>query len=79
MGIAYEWEKPLGQCSVDFFLTDYNIVIECDGTYWHQGRAERDKKRDAKLIEAFGVRIYRFTDKQIYAGVNDLLVNILTP
>jgi len=29
---------------VDFFLSDYNVIIECDGDYWHN--LEEQKKKD---------------------------------
>ena len=35
---------------VDFFLLDYNIIIECDGDFWHKlaGRPQKDADRDLR-------------------------------
>lgn len=47
----------------DFILPEYNIVIECDGEYWHQD-AEKDLKRQRE-IEQMGYRVLRFAEKRI--------------
>jgi hypothetical protein len=36
LNIAYEPEKLIGFWSYDCFLPDHNIIIECQGDYWHQ-------------------------------------------
>lgn len=59
----------LNRYQVDLFI-DRNIVIECDGDYWHNypfGR-EEDKTRDKKLYDA-GFRVLRFWEHEI---INDL-------
>jgi GNAT superfamily N-acetyltransferase len=35
LGIKYEPEKLIGYYSFDCFLPDHNILIECQGDYWH--------------------------------------------
>ena len=47
----------------DFILPKYDIVIECDGEYWHKDIV-KDLKRQGE-IEQMGFRVLRFTDKQI--------------
>lgn len=44
---------------LDFYLPDYNICIECDGTS-HRGRVEKDQYRDRILFEKLGIKTYRF-------------------
>ena len=46
---------------VDFYLPDYNTVIEVDGKYWHNYPAglEIDKIRNSELI-AKGYKVFRF-------------------
>ena len=34
-GINFESNHQIKNFRVDFFLKDYNLVIECDGDYWH--------------------------------------------
>lgn len=47
-GIAYEREYRVEDFRFDFFLLDYNILIEIDGSFWHNSpRAiARDKKKN---------------------------------
>jgi len=47
----------------DFKLQDYDIIIECDGSYWHQNKKE-EKKRD-RIIQKQGYMILHFSEKQI--------------
>lgn len=59
---------------VDFILLDYNIVIQCDGCYYHNcpihhpdkyiGRRDRDLKQDEILISN-GYMVYRFWEHDI--------------
>jgi len=37
-GEEYQFEARLGIWHVDFFLPQRNLVIECDGEYWHRSR-----------------------------------------
>jgi len=48
---------------VDFYLPDYNIIIEADGVYWHN--AKDDAIRDAELKKVFTGRILHFKEKDI--------------
>jgi very-short-patch-repair endonuclease len=55
--------------NVDIFI-EPNIVIECDGEYWHslERMKLKDKRRDGAL-KTLGFRIYRFWGKDIEASV----------
>ena len=67
LGIAYEFQKIIGRCIVDYYLPEHNIVIECDGDYWHSlpKNKARDKKRDRWLIEqGYTVRILESNIKE---------------
>lgn len=77
LGIRYEWEQRFDRYWVDFFLPDYNLAIECDGTYWHRDKGEKDAERDAKIIEKHHIRIQRFTEEQINGNIQDLIVAVL--
>ena len=52
------------------FLLDNNIVIECDGIYWHTKPEvmERDKRKNEHLKQE-GYTMFRFTDREILADV----------
>ena len=76
-GYNFETQVPILNYFPDILLPEYNIIIECDGDYWHgnkevfpdledwQIKAQiRDKKRDEKLSKA-GYTIIRFWGKDI--------------
>ncbi len=49
--IKYEKQKYLKNVGfVDFFLSDSNIIIECDGNYFHnlEGAQQKDSNRDLR-------------------------------
>lgn len=68
--IPYRKQVPvLGHTVVDFILLE-NIVIYCDGEYWHNlpGRREMDIKQ-TNLLESNEYIVYRFTGKEINKSV----------
>jgi len=83
----FETQVNILQYRPDILLTDYNIIIECDGRYWHDNpeSRERDKQRDIK-IEKEGYKILRFWDDEIKKHINwclkkieDLILNYEYP
>jgi len=64
---------------VDFFIPSHNLIIQCDGLYWHD-RPEakaRDKGQDNYFAKC-GYSVLRFTDKQIYKDINECGNKILS-
>ena len=54
---------------VDFLIGD-KFVIECDGDYWHDSKAQKgiDKRKDERL-KKLGYKIVRLTETEIRADV----------
>lgn len=52
---------------VDFYLPNHKMIVECDGSYWHQDK-EKDNKRDNIILSVLGNewRIEHIKDKEIY-------------
>lgn len=51
LNIKYVPQKSVGFFSFDFFLSDYNILIECNGDYWHSlDQAIRNDKAKSNYI-----------------------------
>lgn len=50
-GINYVYQKPVcnGHFIVDFWIPEYQLVIECNGDYWH--KLSKRKERDKELEE----------------------------
>ncbi len=65
-GISFQQEVKFGIYRADFFLKELNIVIECDGEYWHSRpwSGERDKRKDSYLIDK-GYKVVRVSEKKI--------------
>lgn len=70
LGESFEAQKPIshpmGYFVVDFYLPARNLVIECDGRYWHNlpGRQETDRRRDAELRK-MGYSVLRLSEEVI--------------
>lgn len=66
-GITFIEQYNLGdKFRLDFLLPEYDIVIECDGDYWHNlpEVAKRDESKNA-YIKACGFSLYRFWESEI--------------
>ena len=71
-GIKFEKDKPmLSKYRVDLFIKP-NLVIECDGDYWHNrpGMKEKDEIRNNNLKKS-GFRVLRFWEHEINSNLND--------
>lgn len=69
-GIRFDSQYTIGPFSIDFFLPDYGVAIECDGDYWHRlpEVRERDLRKNA-YIKACGYELYRFWEREIHEDV----------
>lgn len=78
LGIEYKSQKQIGRWRVDFYVPSENLVIECDGDYWHSipEVQERDSRKDAYLTQQ-GYNILRLLGSQIHAGELDALIELL--
>lgn len=69
-GIDFIAQYKIGPWCVDAFIPEQNLVIECDGDYWHSLPKVkiRDKQKNSYLKrEGYGV--LRITEKQINENV----------
>ena len=67
INLIYESQVPICKVGVvDFFLPDYDIIIECDGDYWHNRPKEKQRDVDKDLVWMFnGYKIFRFWEHEI--------------
>lgn len=64
--IGYETQKAIGRYVVDFYVPSKNLVIECDGEYWHD-RPEmqaKDARKDTYFASK-GYHVLRLLGSQI--------------
>lgn len=64
--LDYKEQYKIKRSYFDFFLPSKNILIECDGQYWHSlpEAIIRDKYKD-KLAQENGFRLLRFSEFNI--------------
>lgn len=65
-GIQFEEQVPFKPYIVDFHLPEFDLVIECDGKYWHD--PETDFERDQYLKSNWNLTTVRFSDTEIKAN-----------
>ena len=64
--IKYEVNQQVGSYFPDIIIPCANLIIECDGDYWHNkpGAQEKDKERDKYLREQ-GYEVVRIWEHEI--------------
>lgn len=67
-GIAFTEQYAHAYGVADFFI-EPNLIVECDGDYWHKipKVAARDRSKD-KTLGADGFNVIRFWEKDIHAN-----------
>jgi very-short-patch-repair endonuclease len=83
-GINFESNHPIKNFRVDFYLNDYNLVIECDGDYWHGNpkfynpkelgaiqlkNFDRDKRKE-EMLKLKNIDFIRFWEYDIKNNFN---------
>jgi len=63
LNIPFEQEYKLARYSLDFFIPLLNLVIECDGTYWHKD-AKRDRAKN-QYLKRHGFKLLRLSEDDI--------------
>jgi very-short-patch-repair endonuclease len=66
LGVDYESQKRIEGISVVDFFVPPDLVIECDGNYWHGSRKAKDKDLNKDVLLSFkGYRTLRLTETEI--------------
>lgn len=76
--INYQKQVPLEKvCVSDFYLSDYRVVIFCDGDYWHNlpNYKIRDKRIN-KVLRTRGYKVYRFWEHDIEKSISSCVDKI---
>lgn len=86
MGIKYENEKGFVYYSVDNYLTDYNLIIEVMGDYWHanpnkydidnindmqKDNIRRDKAKKTYIEKYYNIHILYLWETDILNNINE--------
>lgn len=79
LNVEYEEQKRINRYIADFYVPSKNLIIECDGDYWHNrkpGAIEKDARKTAHLV-SHGYTVLRLPEQQIRSGELDALYNAL--
>ncbi len=78
-GYQFYRQKIIGNFIVDFYCPNAKMVIEIDGGqhYTEEGK-EEDKMRDEYLVSV-GLRVLRFSDRDIFDNIEGVLESIWSP
>lgn len=79
VGISFRQEVKIGKYHADFMIGNSNILIECDGDYWHSlpQAIIKDKNRDA-ILQRKGFQTIRFTETEIKKTKGSCVVSYLS-
>ncbi len=70
-GVIFEKQKLInGKFLVDVYIPEFNLVIECDGKYWHslERVVKKDKAENAYLTKC-GYNLLRLSEDEINSGL----------
>jgi len=64
LGHRFLRQRPSGNYIVDFYCHSLSLAVEIDGAASHDNKIEKDKRRQ-KILEAMGIKVIRFNDKDV--------------
>ena len=78
MGERFDRQVRIGYYVVDFHLPDRNLVIECDGDYWHSLPNQRriDRAKDGYMA-THGIGIAHLSEREIKADAVGTVARVL--
>ena len=75
-GVQFYRQKPIGHYIADFYAPAVRLIVEVDGSqHLDRSQAEHDRRRTAYL-EQQGLRVLRFTDRQVLLELNSVVEEI---
>jgi len=76
LGFKFRRQHQFGDYIADFFCSEANLVVECDGGIHEQNESwHRDQGRDAYMI-SHGLRVLRFSNQRILNDIESVLREI---
>lgn len=76
--IEFVQEYKIGRYYADFFISKLNLIVECDGEYWHLSKIGRDRdRRKDKYLCGLGYKVVRFTGSEIKENSERDLLNVI--
>lgn len=75
------FHNTLGTAFFDFFIPELNLVIECDGEYWHKAETRiKNDLRKNQILNSAQIKILRLSDLEFTRTFSniELIANLLT-
>jgi very-short-patch-repair endonuclease len=70
MGYRFRRQYGIDPYVLDFYCPELKLAIEVDGDSHFEAR-EYDRERQ-RYIESLGIRVLRFTNREVFEGLDDL-------
>jgi very-short-patch-repair endonuclease len=75
-GYKFRRQYSVGKFVVDFYCPRLKLAIEADGDSHFCEESEVLDKERQNFIESFGISFLRFTNREIYENLNEVLAKI---
>jgi len=76
MGYRFRRQYGVGPYVLDFYCPELKLAIEVDGdSHFAAGEYDRERQR---YIESLGIRVLRFTNREVFERLDDLAGGIAT-
>ena len=75
-GHKFRRQFGVGKYSIDFYCPKLKLAVELDGESHLSGQAEEEDSRRQAIVEQFGIRVLRFTNDQVRANLDGVLLRI---
>lgn len=78
LGLRFQSQKVFGLFSVDFYLKQNKVALECDSEYWHNlpGARNRDKRKD-QLLRSKGIQVARVRAASLKTNPETAIINAI--
>ena len=75
-GYKFRRQYSVGKFVIDFYCPSLKLAIEVDGDSHFSEVSEVSDKERQDFIESFGISFLRFTNKEIYENLDQVLAKI---
>lgn len=76
--VKFHEQYQFGVFTFDFFIPSSNLIIECDGDYWHSRSDARGRdKRKKILAEKHSMKLLRLSESEINSDIDSCRQKIL--
>jgi imidazole glycerol-phosphate synthase subunit HisF len=73
LGYKFRRQHPIGIYIADFYCHKLKLVIEVDGSIHSQQEVKEHDEERQRIIEEEGIKVIRFTNRQIECGLEDVI------